>query len=123
MGGEGMGGEGGMGMGGDGSGDAMCAAADLGVALISGNPMQAHDHLPITGTALTTLVNMINSGTPLTFTLPSEGSNPHDHTLTFTANQLTVLREGGALTMNVTSSTGGPTGNMHTHTYSVECEP
>ena len=51
------------------------------------------------------------------------GTNPHDHTLTFTAQQLTVLRNGGALTMNLTTSMGGPAMSVHTHTYSIECEP
>ena len=85
--------------------------------------MQQHDHLPIAGAARTTLLAMINTGTPLVFTLPEEGMNTHDHTLTFTAQQLTVLRNGGALAMNVTSSMGGPMGNPHTHTYSIECAP
>jgi hypothetical protein len=84
---------------------------------------QAHDHLPISGTDRTTLLDVINSGTPLTFTLPTDGTNAHNHTLTFTAGQLTTLRDGGALMMDVTSSQNGPGGNMHTHTYSIECEP
>jgi hypothetical protein len=127
MGGEGgigVGGEGGVGQGGEGGApDGMCTTANLGLTLVSAAPMQAHDHLPVTGAARTTLLNMINSGMPLVFTLPTDGTNPHNHTLTFTAQQLTVLRNGGALAMNVTSSVGGPTGNMHTHTYSIECQP
>lgn len=100
----------------------MCTTQNLGVTIVLPN-MQAHTHLPINGTSRTTLLGMINSGAPLVFTLPTDGSNPHTHTLTFTAQQLTTLRNGGALTMNVTSSTGGPTGNMHTHTYALECAP
>ena len=124
MGGEGMGGEGmgGEGMGGEGgSTDAMCTRANLSVELVSSSTMQAHDHEP-TGASLTTLFNMINTGMPLVFTLPEDGSNPHQHTLTFTAPQLTTLRNGGTIAM-ITSSTNGPMGNMHTHTYSIECAP
>jgi hypothetical protein len=132
MGGQGMGGDdgmGGQGMGGDGAGgeggstDAMCTTGNLSITLVSAAPMQAHDHLPIMGAARTTLLGMINTGAPLTFTLPMDGSNPHSHALTFTAQQLTVLRNGGTLAMNVTSAMGGPTGNMHTHTYALECAP
>jgi hypothetical protein len=127
MGGEGgdaMGGEGGVGVGGEGgSTDAMCTTANLSVMLVSADPMQAHTHLPINGAARVTLLGMINSGSPLVFTLPTAGTNPHNHTLTFTAPQLTVLRNGGALAMDVTSAMGGPAGNMHTHTYEIECEP
>ena len=68
------------------------------------------------------LLDIINSGTPLTFTLPVEGTNPHDHTLTFTPQELTTLRNGGSVAM-ITSSTGGPATNLHTHTYSLECAP
>jgi hypothetical protein len=126
MGGEGMGGEGmgGEGMGGEGgASDAMCTTQNLTVTFVSASSTQAHDHVPINGTARMTLLGMINTGAPLVFTLPSDGSNPHTHTLTFTANQLTILRNGGALAMNVTSSMGGPAGNMHTHTYAIDCEP
>ena len=125
MGGEGMGGEsvGGMGMGGEGgSTDAMCLAANLDVDLVSSSMPQQHDHLPIPGAQLTTLANMINSGMPLVFTLPEEGSNPHQHTLTFTAQQLTTLRNGGSIAM-ITSAMNGPMMNMHTHTYSIDCAP
>ena len=117
MGGEGMGGEG---MGG--APDAMCTTANLTVTLVSATPMQQHDHLPIMGAARTTLLNMINTGMPLVFTLPEEGSNAHDHTLTFTAQQLTTLRNGGSVAM-ITSAMGGPMGNMHTHTYAIGCAP
>jgi hypothetical protein len=123
-GGVGVGGEGGMGVGGEGgSTDPMCVSADLSFTHVSAAPMQQHTHLPVQGAARTTLVNLINSGMPLTFTMPEDGANAHTHTLTFTAPQLTVLRSGGALTMNITSSMGGPGMNMHTHTYSIECEP
>jgi len=114
-----QGGQGGEG----GSSSPLCLAADLDIEEVSSNPNQQHDHMPVTGANLTTLVNMINAGTPLTFALPTEGMNPHSHQLTFTAQQLTVLRNGGALAMNVTSATGGPAGNQHTHTYSLDCEP
>jgi hypothetical protein len=128
MGGVGQGGEGGVGQGGEGgvgqggSSDAVCKGANLSIALVSATPPQAHDHLPIVGAAGTTLLDIINSGMPLTFTLPVEGSNPHDHTLTFTPQELTTLRNGGTVAM-ITSSTGGPPGNLHTHTYSIECAP
>ncbi|HEX6271816.1 MAG TPA: hypothetical protein VFZ53_02195 [Polyangiaceae bacterium] len=121
MGGEGMGGEG---MGGEGgSAEASCTTQDLGISLVPANPMQAHDHLPLAGAARMTLLGMINTGSPLTLTMPSDGSNPHTHTLTFTAQQLTVLRNGGALQMNVTTAMGGPAENMHTHAYALECQP
>jgi hypothetical protein len=127
MGGEGgaeQGGQGGVGQGGEGgSSDVMCTGANLGIAIVSSDPAQLHDHLPINGASRAALVSMINTGSPLVFTLPMDGSNPHDHTLTFTAQQLTVLRNGGALAMNIRSSMGGPTGNIHTHLYSIECEP
>ena len=123
-GGVGVGGEGGVGVGGEGgSTDALCASANLSFTQVSANPMQQHDHLPIAGAARTTLLAMINTGMPLVFTLPEEGQNTHTHTLTFTAQQLTILRNGGALGMNITSSMGGPQGNQHTHTYAIECAP
>jgi hypothetical protein len=123
-GGAGVGGEGGVGVGGEGGATpSLCTTANLTFTHVSAAPMQAHDHLPIQGMPRTTLLNMINSGMPLTFTLPEEGTNPHQHTLTFTAQQLTVLRNGGELAMNVTTSMGGPAMNMHTHTYSIACEP
>jgi len=115
-----QGGQGGEG----GSSSPLCLAADLDIEEVSSTPNQAHDHMPVTGANLTTLVAMINAGTPLTFALPTEGGTPHSHALTFTAGQLTVLRNGGALQMNVTSASTDPTGNNpHTHTYSVDCEP
>jgi hypothetical protein len=123
MGGEGMGGEGmgGEGMGGEGGAtEAMCATNDLNIMEL--NAMQQHNHIPLMGTAQTTLVNMINTGMPLVFTLPEDGSNPHQHTLTFTAQQLTTLRNDGSIAMMTTSS-GGPAMNMHTHTYSLSCAP
>ena len=130
MGGEGgepgMGGEGGQGVGGEGGGtDSMCVSGNLSFMHVSAAPMQQHTHLPVQGMSRTTLVNLINSGMPLTFTMPEDGASPHQHTLTFTAQQLTVLRNGGALAMNITSSMGGPGMgmNVHTHTYSIECEP
>lgn len=126
---DGTGGEGGAGQSGQGgqggqggSPEATCASANLSITLISATPNQQHDHLPIDGAARTTLLASINSGTPLTFTLPVEGSNPHDHTLTFTPEQLTTLRNGGTVPM-ITSSTSGPSSNLHTHTYSLECAP
>jgi hypothetical protein len=118
----GQGGEGGMG-GEGGASASMCSTADLDVELVSATGTQRHDHLPINGTFRTTLLGMINTGSPLTFTLPPEGMNVHDHTLTFTAPQLATLRNGGALQMNVTSSVDGPTNNQHTHTYAIDCEP
>jgi hypothetical protein len=127
MGGEGMGGEagtsgmGGVGVGGEGgSADAMCATNALTFTELTS--MQAHDHLPITGQARMMLLSMINTGSPLVFTMPEEGSNPHQHTLTFTAQQLTTLRNGGTIAM-ITTSTSGPANNMHTHTYSIDCAP
>jgi hypothetical protein len=123
-GGMGMAGEGGMGVGGEGGGtEPSCVDANLSFMHVSAAPPQAHTHLPVQGAARTTLINLINSGMPLTFTMPEDGTNPHQHTLTFTPQQLTVLRNGGALAMNVMSSMGGPTMNMHMHTYSIECEP
>jgi hypothetical protein len=125
-GGQGVGGvgEGGMGVGGEGGATgSVCISNNLSFTLVSSAPMQAHDHLPVAGMSRMTLIDMINTGMPLIFTLPEDGSNPHQHTLTFTAQQLTVLRNGGELAMNVTTSMGGPMGNMHTHTYSIECEP
>jgi hypothetical protein len=119
----GQGAEGGGGQGGEGgSSDAACASANLSFALVSATPQQQHDHLPIAGAARTNLLDIINSGTPLTFTLPVEGTNPHDHTLTFTPQELTTLKNGGSVAM-ITSSTGGPSTNLHTHTYSLECAP
>jgi len=116
----GMGGSAGMGMGGEGgSGDAMCATGDLSFMEMS---MQAHDHLPINGMARTTILGMINTGMPLVFNLPDDGTNTHSHTLTFTAAQLTTLRNGGTIAM-ITSGMGGPAMNMHTHTYSISCAP
>ena len=115
-------GDAGSGTGGEGgSTGAMCATDDLSFTETSTG--QAHDHLPVQGAARTTLLNMINTGAPLTFTMPEDGTNPHTHTLTFTAPQLTTLRNGGALAMDITSSTDGPGGNMHTHSYEIECEP
>jgi len=117
----GIGGMGGMGQGGEGgASDAMCTNVNLGIMEVSATPTQLHDHLPIVGVARMTLVGMINSGAPLVFTLPEEGTNTHDHTLTFTAQQLTTLRNGGTVA-TITSSTDGPTANQHTHTYSIEC--
>lgn len=118
----GQGGEGGGG-GEGGASASMCSSADLDVVLVSATGTQRHDHLPINGAFRTTLLNMINTGSPLVFTLPPEGSNVHDHTLTFTARQLTTLRNGGALQTNITSSVGGPNNNQHTHTYALDCEP
>jgi hypothetical protein len=115
----GQGGEGGEG----GASASMCASGDLDVELVSATGTQRHDHLPINGAFRTALLDMINTGSPLTFTLPEEGMNAHDHTLTFTAQQLTTLRNGGALSSNVTTSTGGPNNNRHTHTYAIDCEP
>jgi hypothetical protein len=101
----------------------MCLTADLSVTHVSATGTQRHDHLPINGTFRTTLLSMINTGAPLTFTLPSEGLSVHNHTLTFTAQQLTTLRNGGALQTNITSAVGGSVGNRHTHTYAIECAP
>lgn len=127
MGGQGMGGDdgmGGQGVGGEGgSSEAMCTTANLTVTQVSAMPMQQHNHLPINGTFRTTLLGMINTGAPLVFTLPTDGSNAHNHTLTFTAQQLTTLKTGGTLAMNVTSSTNGPQNNQHTHTYRLDCAP
>jgi hypothetical protein len=95
----------------------------LDVVLVSATGTQRHDHLPINGAFRTTLLSMINTGSPLTFTLPPEGTNVHDHTLTFTARQLVTLRDGGALQMNVTTAVGGVMANRHTHTYAIDCEP
>ena len=129
MGGEGGIGEGGMGgtagttagMGGEGgSTEATCATGDLSFMELDG--MQAHDHLPITGMERTAILGMINTGAPLVFTTPEEGGTPHTHTLTFTAAQLTTLRNGGTIA-SIESSMGGPAANMHTHTYSIECAP
>ena len=117
----GMAGSAGMGMGGEGgSTDMMCATQDLSfMELMS---MQAHDHLPIQGMDRMAILGMINTGAPLVFDLPDDGTNTHSHTLTFTAAQLTTLRNGGTIAM-ITSSMGGPAMNMHTHTYSIECAP
>jgi hypothetical protein len=101
----------------------MCSTNDLTVTLVSATGTQMHDHLPINGAFRRTLLGMINTGSPLVFTLPPEGTNVHDHTLTFTARQLNTLRSGGTLAANVTTSTGGPGGNRHTHTYSISCAP
>jgi hypothetical protein len=135
-----MGGEGGENQAGSGGGDqggqggqsgeggeggastAMCSTADLDVVLVSATGTQMHDHLPVNGMFRTTLLGMINTGSPLVFTVPPEGMNVHDHTLTFTAQQLTTLRNGGAVQM-LTTSTGGPNNNRHTHTYAIDCEP
>jgi hypothetical protein len=129
-GGAGMGGEGGIGeagmagtagMGGEGgSTEAMCATGDLSFMELDG--MQAHDHLPVTGAERTAILGTINTGTPLVWTTPEEGGTPHTHTLTFTAAQLTTLRNGGTVA-SIESSMGGPAANMHTHTYSIECAP
>ncbi len=114
----GMGGAGGEG----GSSDAMCTTGNLGFELLSSAPMQQHDHLPIAGMNRTTFLAMVNTGMPLTFTLPQDGTNTHTHTLTFMAGQLTTLRNGGTIA-SITTAMGGPAGNMHTHTYSIECGP
>lgn len=116
----GQGGEGGEG-GEGGASASMCSTADLDVELVSATGTQRHDHLPINGNFRTTLLSMINTGSPLTFTLPPEGTNVHDHTLTFTARQLATLRDGGAL--NITTAVGGVMANRHTHTYAIDCEP
>ena len=122
-GGAGRGGAGGAGQGGEGGvPDAMCASEDLDVLLVVASPLKLHDHLPIAEMARTTFVDIVNSGAPLTFRLSVKGSNPHDHTLTFTPQELTTLRNGGTVAM-ITSSTSGPAGNLHTHTYSIECAP
>jgi hypothetical protein len=122
-GGGGQAGESGAGQGGEGgSSDAMCVSENLSIELVSATPTQLHDHLPIAGDARATLLATINSGTPLTFTVPVEGTNPHDHTLTFTPQQLNTLRNGGSVA-TITSSTSGPSTNQHTHTYSIECAP
>jgi hypothetical protein len=136
MGGVGEGGEGGMGEGGmsgtagtagmggaggeGGSTEQTCANNALSFDEL--DPMQAHDHLPVLGMDRTTFVTMVNAGTPLVFTMPEEGTNPHTHTLTFTAGQLTTLRNGGTIA-SITSSMGGPAANMHTHSYTIECGP
>jgi hypothetical protein len=129
MGGEGGVGDGGMagtagttaGMGGEGgSTEQVCATGDL--SFMELDSMQAHDHLPIAGMARMTFLGMINTGMPLVFNLPDDGTNSHSHTLTFTGAQLTTLRNGGTIAM-ITSGMGGPAANMHTHTYSIECEP
>jgi hypothetical protein len=118
----GQGGEGGGG-GEGGASASMCTTANLDVTLVSATGTQRHDHLPINGAFRTTLLAMINTGSPLVYTLPPEGMNVHDHTLTFTAGQLTTLRNGGSLQANVTTSTGGPQNNRHTHTYAITCAP
>jgi hypothetical protein len=117
----GQGGEGGGEGGEGGASTSMCSVADLGVVLVSATGTQQHDHLPINGAFRTTLLGMINTGSPLTFTLPPEGMNVHDHTLTFTARQLNTLRNGG--TVNVTTAVGGVQANRHTHTYAFDCAP
>jgi hypothetical protein len=97
-----------------------CASADLSFNEL--NSTQNHDHLPVGGMNRTTLLSMINTGMPLVFTMPTDGMTDHTHTITFTAGQLTTLRNGGTIAM-ITTSMGGPAMNMHTHTYSIECEP
>jgi hypothetical protein len=124
QGGVGDGGDGGTSVGGEGGATTQaCTTGNLSFTHVSAAPMQQHTHLPIQGAARTTLLNLINTGMPLTFTLPEDGTNPHTHTLTFTAPQLTTLRNGGALAMNIRTAMGGPATNMHTHLYSIECEP
>jgi hypothetical protein len=97
----------------------LCVSAALGITQVSTTAVNAHDHLPIAGASRTTLLDLINTGAPLTFTTPTDGNNPHTHTITFTAGQLTTLRNGGALGTNITSSMT----NGHTHTYAFECQP
>jgi hypothetical protein len=122
----GQGGQGGedTGVGGEGgASSAMCSTNDLTVTLVSATGTQQHDHLPINGTFRNTLLGMINTGSPLVFTLPQEGNvTLHDHTVTFTAGQLTTLRNGGSVAM-ITSAIGGSNTNRHTHTYAISCAP
>jgi len=124
------GGEGGVGaqggeppVGGEGGGTTspMCISANFSIEQESTTAPQDHDHLPLGMALRAELIDMINTGAPLVLTLPEDGNNDHDHTLTFTAQQLTTLRNGGALAMGLESSEAA--GNQHTHTYTIECEP
>jgi hypothetical protein len=107
-------------MGGEGGGGPqnMCVGSNLTFDHDSTTAAQEHTHLPIQGMARTALVDLINTGSPLTFEMPEDGNNEHTHTITFTANQLETLRNGGTV-QDIESSTE----NGHTHTYSIECAP
>jgi hypothetical protein len=101
------------GSGGSGGGGAgMCDMASLDVMQTATTGMD-HDHLPLTGPQQTQLVMMINTGAPLELGLSGDG---HNHTLTFTADQLGMLESGGTVTGLVSSSDNG-----HTHTYTISC--
>ena len=45
------------------------------------------------------------------------GGSPHTHTLTFTADEVMTLLNGGMVMNKVTDEPGGE----HTHTYNISC--
>jgi hypothetical protein len=133
-----MGGEGGMGgesagEGGIGPGQAgetgsageggsptatMCLGMNFSMEHLSTTAGQNHDHFPLGAMLRSALINQINSGSPLTLSLPDDGAADHSHDLIFTAMQFATLRNGGAIAMITSSEENG-----HTHTYTLECEP
>jgi len=108
-------------VGGEGGGTTSpsCISANFSIMHESTDAANEHTHLPLGMMLRNDFIDMINTGSPLTIELPEDGNNAHTHTLTFTAMQLTTLRNGGALAMDKESSQE----NGHTHFYSIECEP
>ena len=100
----------GGGMGGGTSGGS-CTADMLQLTITSGGN---HDHLPLSTEEQMQFVMLINEGGGGMVTWA--GGDPHSHTLTFTADEVMTLANGGTLEGKESS-----TDMMHSHTYTITC--
>jgi hypothetical protein len=80
---------------------------------------EMHDHIPPDATALKTGLKMHINGamSTMAFTLPSDGQGAgHIHTLTFTMQEVMMLKGGGMITGKKSSMD-----SQHDHTYTIGC--
>jgi len=75
----------------------------------------AHDHLGLTSEEQAAFVMAINGDStgPVTWS----GGSPHTHNLTFTADEIMTLLNGGMVMNKVTDEPNAD----HTHTYNITC--
>jgi hypothetical protein len=97
-----------------------CLAANLEIAQSTNN---GHFHLPLPATGPSSeeqLASQINTGTPLTFTLPFDPSGiavgQHNHVLNFSSSVYATLRNHEPITGFVSSTV-----NSHSHEYLIWC--